>query len=62
MQLALHKNGYHRIVLGREVKPHHPVERNMFLNHLDEDFSYLCTHISRDLLFHFEGLDTPRES
>ena len=62
MQLDLHKHGYFRIILGREAKPHHLVERNKFLNRLDEAFSYLCTHISRDLLFHLEGLGTPRES
>ena len=62
MQLSLHKHGYHRIVLGREVEPHNLVERNKFLNCLDEAFGYLCTYISRDLLFHLEGLRTPRES
>ena len=40
----------------------HPIERNKFLNCLDEYFSYLCTHISKDLLFHLEGLRTPREA
>ena len=62
MQLALRKHGYHRTVLGREVEPHHPVERNKFLNRLDEAFDYLCTYISKDLLFHLEGLRTPREA
>ena len=56
------KNGYFKIILGREVEPHDLVERNKFLNHLDEAFGYLCTHISRDLLFHFEILRTPIES
>ena len=62
MQPTLHKHGHFRIILGREAEPHHPVERNKFLYRLDEAFSYLCTHISRDLLFHLEGLRTPRES
>ena len=55
MQLALCKQGYFRIILGREAELHHPAERNKFLNHLDEYFGYICTHISRDLLFHLEG-------
>ena len=59
--MALRKHGYHRIVLGREVEPHYPIERNKFLNHCDKHFSYLCTHISKDLLFFLEGLETPRE-
>ena len=59
-QLALCKYGYHRIIHGWEVEPHHPVERNKFLNHSDEAFGYLCTYISKDLLFHLEGLTNPR--
>ena len=46
----------------RETKPHHNAKKNKFLNRLDEAFGFLCTHISRDLLFHFEGLNTPKES
>ena len=61
MQVSLHNKGYFRIILGREVEPHHLVERNTFLNCLDEAFGYLCTHISRDL-FHLEGLRTPMEA
>ena len=37
------------------------VEWNKFLNCCDEAFKYLCTYISRDLLFHIEGLTTPKE-
>ena len=62
MQLALNKHGYHRIIHGWEAEPHQPVEQNKFLNHCDEAFRYLCTYISRDLLFHLEGLRTPREA
>ena len=47
--------------MGREMKPHHPPEKNKFLNRLDEAFGFLCTHISRDLLFHHEGLETTKE-
>ena len=61
MQLALCKHGYHKIIHGWEAKTHHPVERKNFLNHCDEAFRYLCTYISRDILFHLQGLRTPRE-
>ena len=47
--------------MGRETVPHHPIEKNNFLNWLDEAFGFLCTHISQDLLFHLEGLKTPKE-
>ena len=59
---TLHNKGFFRIILGREVEPHQLVQKNNFLNHLDEAFGYLCTHISRGLLFHLEGLRTPKES
>ena len=62
MQVYLCKLGMFRITMGRETKPHHPTEKNKFLNQLDEAFGFLCTHISRDLLFHLEGLKTPKES
>ena len=62
MQLALHKHGYHRIIHGWEAEPHQLVEWNNFLNHCDEAFKYLCTYISRYLLFHLEGLRTPKEA
>ena len=62
MQVSLCNKGFFRIILGREVEPHHPAEKNKFMNRLDEAFGYLCTHISRDLLFHLEGLRTPKES
>ena len=62
MQVSLHNKGYFRIILGREVEPHYPVERSKFLNCIDEYFGYLCTHISRDLLFQLEGLRNPIES
>ena len=59
MQRVFPKHGYHRIIHGWEVEPHQLVEQNKFLNHCDEAFGYLCTYISRDLLFHIEGLRTP---
>ena len=62
MQLDLHKHGYHRIIHGWEPEPHQLVERNKFLNRCDETFGYLCTYISRYLLFHLEGLRTPVET
>ena len=62
MQVSLCNNCYFRIILGREVEPHHPAEKNKFPNSLDEAFGYLCTHISRYLLFHLEGFRAPKES
>ena len=62
MQVSLCNKGFFRIILGRQAEPHHPAEKNNFLNRLDEAFGYLCTHIFRDLLFHLEGLRSPKEA
>ena len=62
MQLALCKNDYDMIIHGWEPEPHQLVERKKFMNCCDEAFGYLCTYISRDLLFHLEGLRTPKEA
>ena len=48
--------------MGREVEPQQYVEKNKFLNRLDQSFGFMCTHISQDLLFHIEGLATLKES
>ena len=48
--------------MGRETKPQQYVEKNIFLNRLDEAFGFMCTYTSRDLLFHLEGLRSPKEA
>ena len=62
MQVSLCKLGLCRMITSTETEPHHPTKKNKFLNRLDEAFGILCAHNSRDLLFHLEGLKTPREA
>ena len=62
MQVSLHKLGLFRLKMGRETEPQQYVEKDNFLNQLDEAFGFMCTHISRDLLCHLEGLRTPKEA
>ena len=62
MQMALCNKGLFRMTMGREDEPQQYIENNKFLNQLDEAFSFMCIHISRDILFHIEGLKTPKES
>ena len=62
MQVSLRNIGLYRMTMGRETKPQQHVEKNKFLNRLDEAFGFMCTHISRDILFHLEGLRTPKEA
>ena len=56
MHVALCNLGFFRMTMGIEIEPHHPSEKNKFLNRLDAAFGFLCTHISWDILFHLEGL------
>ena len=62
MQVSLRKHGLYMMIMGRETEPQQYVEKNKFLNRLDEAFSFMCTHTSQDILFHLEGLMTPKES
>ena len=61
MQVSQLNLGMFRITMGRETKPQDYVEKRKILNHLDEAFNIICTHIFWDLLFHLEGLRTPKE-
>ena len=62
MQVSLRKFSLYRMTMGRETEPQQYVEKNKFLNQLDEAFGFMCTHISLDILFHLEGLRTQKES
>ena len=62
MQMALRNKGLFRMTMGREDEPQQYVEKSKFLNRLDEAFDFMCIHISRDILFHLEGLITTKEA
>ena len=48
--------------MGREVEPNYHAKKNKFLNRIIEAFDFMCTHISQNILFHLEGLRTPKEA
>ena len=62
MHVSLRNIHMFRMAMGKEIEPHNPTKKNKLLNRLDESFGFLCTHISRDLLFHLEGLKTLKEA
>ena len=62
MQVLLHNHGLCRMTMGRETEPQQYVQKNKFLNRIDEAFIFMCTHISRDIFFHLEGLRTLKEA
>ena len=61
VQIVLYNKGLYRVTMGKEVKPQQPLEISKYLNKLDETFGFMCIHISRELIFHLDGLKTPRE-
>ena len=61
MQVSLRKLCLYRMTMGKETEPQQHVEKNKYLNRLDEAFGFMCTHISLDILFRLEGLRNPRE-
>ena len=61
MQVSLCNKVFFRMKMGREDEPQQYVENNKFLNRHDEAFGFMCIHISKDLLFHLDGLKTPKE-
>ena len=44
-----------------EKEPIHYVDKEKYWNRLDEAYGCLCLSISRYLLFHINGLNTPKE-
>ena len=62
MQGALCNLGLYRMTMGRETEAQQYVEKNKFFNQLDEAFGFMCVHISKDILFHLEGLRTQKEA
>ena len=47
--------------MGVEPEPNAVVENPKQMNKLDEDYGYVCLSISKDIIFHLNGLKTPKE-
>ena len=60
MEIHLHAKGLYRVTMDIE-EPTHVIDKAIFLNKKDEEFSFLCLSISKDLLFHLSGLKTSKE-
>ena len=61
MHISLRNKDMYRITMRRVVKPLQYLEKFKHLDMLDEAFGHMCIHISRDLLFHLDGLKTLNE-
>ena len=59
--ISLHKKGLYMMILSREIEPQQYIEKSKFINRLDEAFCFMCIHISKEMLFHLEGLKNLKE-
>ena len=56
METLLRVKGIYRVTMAIEVWPNVVVEKIEWHNRRDEVYGLLCLGISRDLLFHLDGL------
>ena len=61
MEIFLRDKGIYRMTMAIEVEPNSVADKIEWQNRRDEAYGLLCLSISRDLLFHLDGLTSPNE-
>ena len=61
MEILLRVKCLYRVTMATEAKPNSAAEKIKWHNRRDEVYGLLCLSISRDLLFHIDGLTSPNE-
>ena len=61
MEIQLCSKRLFRLTMETEKEPIHYVDKEKYWNRLDEAYGCLCLSISGDLLFHINGLKTPKQ-
>ena len=61
MEIFLREKGLHNVTMETKAEPNAAVEKIKWHNRRDEAYGLLCLSISRDLLFHLDGLTSPNE-
>ena len=61
MEILLRVKGLYRVTMEIEAEPNAAVEKIKWHNRRDEAYGLLCLSISRDLLFHLDGLTSLNE-
>ena len=59
MEILLREKGLYRVTMATEAEPNAAAEKIKWHNRRDEAYGLLCLSISRDLLFHLDGLTSP---
>ena len=61
MEILLREKGLYRVTMAIEADPNVAAEKIKWHNMRYEAYGLLCLSISRDLLFHLDGLTSPNE-
>ena len=61
MEILLRAKGLYRVTMATEAEPNAAADKIKWHNRRDEAYGLLCLSISRDLLFHLDGLTSPNE-
>ena len=61
MEILLREKGLYRVTMATEADPNEATEKIKWHNRRDDAYGILCLSISRDLLFHLDGLTSPNE-
>ena len=61
MEIFLRPKGLYRVTMETDLEPNEAAEKIKWHNKRDEAYGRLCLSISRDLLFHLDGLTSPNE-
>ena len=59
MEILLRVKGLYRVTMATKAEPNAAAEKIKWHNRRDEAYGLLCLSISRDLLFHLDGLTSP---
>ena len=57
----MRSKGLFRVTMENQVEPNSSAEKIKWHNRIDEAYGLLCLSISKDLLFHLDGLTSPNE-
>ena len=61
MEIFLREKGLYKVTMATKVDPNAAIEKFKWHNRRDEAYGLLCLSISRELLFHIDGLTSPNE-
>ena len=61
MEILLREKILYRVTMATNAEPNAAAEKIKWHNRRDEAYGLLCLSISKDLLFHLDGLTSPNE-